>query len=50
MENYVIDFSGYCLIEADSEEEAEEKFWELRAGLRGPFLDWTFECDNIELQ
>ena len=28
MSEYYIDFDGYCSIEANSKEEAEEKFWE----------------------
>lgn len=28
MKEFYIDFTGYCCIEAENEEEAEAKFWE----------------------
>ena len=27
MAKFYIDFSGYCAVEAETKEEAEEKFW-----------------------
>lgn len=28
MNNYYIDFEGYCVIEAENEEDAAKKFWQ----------------------
>lgn len=48
MKWFIIDFSGYCDIEANSAEEAERKFWE---GLQPPskeaFND-IYDIDCIE--
>lgn len=29
MNSYYIDFEGYCVIEAENEEEAKTKFWQI---------------------
>lgn len=29
MSEYYIDFEGYCVIEAENEEEAKKKFWQI---------------------
>lgn len=28
MQKFIINFEGYCIIKADTKEEAEKKFWE----------------------
>lgn len=46
---WYIDFSGYCMIEAETAEEAETKFWK---GLRPPCeeaFDDVWDIDNVEL-
>lgn len=45
---WFVDFSGYCVIEADSMEEAETKFWE---GVQPPSeeaYDDVYDIDSIE--
>ena len=45
---FYIDFSCYCIVEADSKEEAEEKFWN---GLQEPSVcsyDSVYDIDSIE--
>ena len=45
---WYIDFSGYCMIEAETAEEAETKFWK---GLRPPCeeaFDDVWDIDGIE--
>ena len=45
---WYIDFSGYCLITAETREEAEKKFWE---GLQPPCkegYDDVYDIDGIE--
>lgn len=42
---FFIDFSGYCTIEANSEEEAEAKFWE---GLQPPTKEGFDDVYDIE--
>ena len=45
---WYIDFSGYCMIEAETAEEAERKFWE---GLQSPSkeaFDDVWDIDSIE--
>lgn len=45
---WYVDFSGYCMIEANSAEEAEAKFWR---GLRPPCKDAfndVWDIENIE--
>lgn len=47
--NYWIDFSGYVKVEADSKEDAEQKFWALFAGAcHEPFSDDVWDIDGIE--
>jgi hypothetical protein len=47
MNEYYIDFSGYCTIEAPSEEEAREKFWDLVATIK-QLPNRIFEIDGVE--
>lgn len=47
MNRYYVDYSGYCTIEANSPEEAEEKFWTLLENHRLP--DEVVDVDNIEM-
>ena len=45
---YYVDFSGYCIIEAENEDEAERLFW---TGLRPPCEagdDDVYDIDCIE--
>ncbi len=45
---WYIDFSGYCMIEAETAEEAERKFWE---GLQSPSkeaFDDVWDIDGVE--
>jgi len=42
---FYIDFSGYCMVEAESAEEAEQKFWD---GLRPPCEDGFDDVYDIE--
>ena len=45
---YYVDFSGYCVIEAENEDEAERLFW---TGLRPPCeagKDDVYDIDYIE--
>lgn len=48
MAKFMIDFSGYCAIEAETKEEAEQKFW---TGLQTPSeeaFDDVYDIDCIE--
>lgn len=45
---YYIDFSGYVLVEANSPEEAEEKFWANLPKAEGDFADDVWDVDGIE--
>lgn len=45
MKKFWIDFSGYCSIEAETREEAEEKFWQ---GLQTPSKDAFDDVYDIE--
>lgn len=48
MSKFYIDFSGYCVIEAETAEDAENKFWK---GLRSPSADAyddIYDIDGIE--
>lgn len=48
MDKYWIDFSGYCEVEANSKEEAENKFWN---GLHKPSnacKNYVYDIDLIE--
>lgn len=46
---YWIDFSGYVKVEADSQEDAERKFWgEFVRDCREPFSDDVWDIDGIE--
>jgi hypothetical protein len=45
---YYVDFSGYCVIEAENEDEVERLFW---TGLRPPCeagKDDVYDIDGIE--
>lgn len=45
---WYVDFSGYCVIEADSVEEVERKFWE---GVQPPSkeaYDDVYDIDGVE--
>lgn len=45
---FYIDFSGWCLVKANSREEAEQKFWD---GLQTPsknIFDDVYDIDGIE--
>lgn len=48
MKKWYVDFSGYCEIEAETAEEAAEKFWE---GVRSPSVNTfndIYDIDCIE--
>lgn len=45
---FFIDFSGYCVIEANSEEEAETKFWEERQPPTKEGYNEVYDIDCIE--
>ena len=45
MKEFYIDFTGYCCIRAENEEEAEEKFWK---GLQPPSEDTFDDVYDIE--
>lgn len=45
MKEFYIDFTGYCCIRAENEEEAEAKFWE---GLQIPSKDAFDDVYDIE--
>lgn len=45
MKEFYIDFTGYCCIRAENEEEAEAKFWE---GLQTPSKDAFDDVYDIE--
>lgn len=47
MTNFFIDFSGFCEIKAETEEEALEKFWELISDDK-PLPDSIYVIDTIE--
>ena len=49
MKNFFIDFSGYVKVTADSEADAEQKFWALFVGgYHEPFSDDVWDIDCIE--
>lgn len=48
MAKFMIDFSGYCAIDAETKEEAEQKFWD---GLQTPSkeaYDDVYDVDCVE--
>ena len=48
MTAFYIDFTGYCTVEAETREEAEEKFW---TGLQSPStnaMDDVYDIESIE--
>ena len=47
MKNYCIDFNGYCLIIADDEKQAEDKFWEM-VNSKTVFPHAIYEIDNVD--
>ena len=45
---FYIDFSGWCTVEAESKQEAEEKFWEgLQVPTKYAFDDY-YDIEDIE--
>lgn len=49
MKNYCIDFNGYCLITADDEKQAEDKFWEMvNSKTILPHANYEIEIDVTE--
>lgn len=49
MNTYYIDFSGYCKVDAETEEQAKKKFWE---GLRSPSetaYDDVYDIEGTEI-
>ena len=45
---YYIDFSGWCTVEANSKEEAEQKFWDgLQSPTKNAFDDY-YDIEGIE--
>lgn len=49
MKNYYIDFNGYCLITADDEKQAEDKFWEMvNSKTILPHASYEIEIDVTE--
>ena len=44
MNNYYIDFEGYCVIEAENAEEAQQKFWQMIQ------RDEPLPCNVYEIQ
>ena len=48
MKEFYIDFEGYCLIEAKSIEEAEEKFWKGLVAPSKEAYDDVYDIVRIE--
>ena len=46
---WYVDFSGYCEIEAENEEEAEREFWKLFNEDK-PLPSSVYDIDGIELK
>lgn len=49
MQNWYIDFSGWCEIQASTREEAKEKFWEL-IDIGEPLPMNVFDIENVTLR
>ena len=47
MKTFWVDFSGYCEIEAETAEEAEENFWAY-VNDNIPLLHNIYECEGVE--
>lgn len=47
MKTYYVDFSGYCEIEANTIQEAEEKFWEFLSNDK-PLPSNIYEIEGFE--
>lgn len=47
MKIYYVDFSGYCEIEANTIQEAEEKFWEFLSNDK-PLPSNIYEIEGFE--
>lgn len=48
MSKFWIDFSGYCCVEANSKEEAEEIFWDNITPSDNPLYDINYQVDTVE--
>ena len=46
MPHYIIDFSGFAFVEAESKEEAKKKFWEDEEGYSEFYID---SCEEDEV-
>lgn len=50
MSKFYIDFIGYCEIEAETREEAKEKFWETLVDPCTACTNATYEIDFVEFK
>ncbi len=48
MSKFWIDFQGYCCVDANSKEEAEEIFWDNILPLCNPLYDINYQVDTVE--
>lgn len=48
MSKFWIDFQGYCCVEANSKEEAENIFWDNITPPDNPLCDINYQVDNVE--
>ena len=48
MSKFWIDFQGYCCVDANSKEEAEEKFWDDILPPDNSLYDINYQIDTIE--
>lgn len=48
MEEYIIDFSGYCTIKANGREDAQSKFWRNLQAPSSEAYDEIYDIDGIE--
>lgn len=48
MSKFWIDFQGYCCVDANSKEEAEEIFWDNILPSCNPLYDINYQVNTIE--
>lgn len=50
MRKWWVDFSGYCVVDADTREEVEETFFQhIYPAIEGPIYNEVYEVTGIEM-
>ena len=50
MKRFWIDFQGYCCVDAETKEQAEEIFWENVTPNTNALYDINYQVDTIETE